>query len=94
MISLANVLLQWIIGELACYTYSMVVVPLYDTLGAEAIVFIINQGICSSQSTGVHLGPVVSSGVYWGQLESFSFQWFPGIASGVPSFPLESSGFQ
>uniref|UniRef100_A0A8B9CF44 Long-chain-fatty-acid--CoA ligase n=1 Tax=Anser brachyrhynchus TaxID=132585 RepID=A0A8B9CF44_9AVES len=24
---------EWIISELACYTYSMVVVPLYDTLG-------------------------------------------------------------
>lgn len=36
--------LQWIIGELACYTYSMVVVPLYDTLGPEALVFIIDRG--------------------------------------------------
>lgn len=35
---------QWIIGELACYTYSMVVVPLYDTLGPEALVFIIDRG--------------------------------------------------
>lgn len=35
---------QWIIGELACYTYSMVAVPLYDTLGPEALVFIIDQG--------------------------------------------------
>uniref|UniRef100_A0A3Q4BYU3 Arachidonate--CoA ligase n=1 Tax=Mola mola TaxID=94237 RepID=A0A3Q4BYU3_MOLML len=34
---------EWIIGELACYTYSMVAVPLYDTLGPEALVFIINQ---------------------------------------------------
>ncbi|XP_024921305.1 long-chain-fatty-acid--CoA ligase 6 [Cynoglossus semilaevis] len=33
---------EWIISELACYTYSMVVVPLYDTLGADAIRFIIN----------------------------------------------------
>lgn len=46
---------EWIIGELACYTYSMVVVPLYDTLGAEAIVFIINQAdistvLCDNQS--------------------------------------------
>lgn len=39
---------QWIIGELACYTYSMVAVPLYDTLGPEALVFIINQGNWSS----------------------------------------------
>lgn len=35
---------QWIISELACYTYSMVAVPLYDTLGPEALVFIIDQG--------------------------------------------------
>uniref|UniRef100_A0A8C5H2M4 Long-chain-fatty-acid--CoA ligase n=1 Tax=Gouania willdenowi TaxID=441366 RepID=A0A8C5H2M4_GOUWI len=28
---------EWIISELACYTYSMVVVPLYDTLGPDAI---------------------------------------------------------
>lgn len=42
---------QWIIGELACYTYSMVAVPLYDTLGPEAIVFIINQGNLNSSCT-------------------------------------------
>ncbi|KAM9832652.1 long-chain-fatty-acid--CoA ligase 5 [Neosynchiropus ocellatus] len=34
---------EWIIGELACYTYSMVAVPLYDTLGPEALVFIIDR---------------------------------------------------
>uniref|UniRef100_A0A4W4HEX5 Arachidonate--CoA ligase n=1 Tax=Electrophorus electricus TaxID=8005 RepID=A0A4W4HEX5_ELEEL len=33
---------EWIISELACYTYSMVVVPLYDTLGPNAIRYIIN----------------------------------------------------
>ncbi|XP_015260537.1 PREDICTED: long-chain-fatty-acid--CoA ligase 6 isoform X2 [Cyprinodon variegatus] len=39
---------EWIISELACYTYSMVVVPLYDTLGADAIRFIINTAdICT-----------------------------------------------
>ncbi|RXN09726.1 long-chain-fatty-acid-- ligase 5 [Labeo rohita] len=45
---------EWIIGELACYTYSMVAVPLYDTLGSEALVFIINRAkistvICDKQ---------------------------------------------
>ncbi|XP_053559852.1 long-chain-fatty-acid--CoA ligase 1 isoform X1 [Bombina bombina] len=35
---------EWVIAELACYTYSMVSVPLYDTLGAEAITYIINKG--------------------------------------------------
>ncbi|XP_047234037.1 long-chain-fatty-acid--CoA ligase 5 [Girardinichthys multiradiatus] len=39
---------EWIIGELACYTYSMVAVPLYDTLGPEALVFIINQAEIST----------------------------------------------
>ncbi|XP_063776799.1 long-chain-fatty-acid--CoA ligase 1 isoform X1 [Pseudophryne corroboree] len=34
---------EWTIAELACYTYSMVAVPLYDTLGAEAITYIINK---------------------------------------------------
>ncbi|KAL2102511.1 hypothetical protein ACEWY4_001679 [Coilia grayii] len=34
---------EWIISELACYTYSMVAVPLYDTLGPEALVYIINR---------------------------------------------------
>ncbi|KAM6415687.1 long-chain-fatty-acid--CoA ligase 5 [Rhynochetos jubatus] len=35
---------EWIISEYACYTYSMVAVPLYDTLGPEAIVYIVNKG--------------------------------------------------
>ena len=34
---------EWIITEQACYTYSMVLVPLYDTLGADACAFIIAQ---------------------------------------------------
>uniref|UniRef100_A0A8C8UNT0 Long-chain-fatty-acid--CoA ligase n=1 Tax=Peromyscus maniculatus bairdii TaxID=230844 RepID=A0A8C8UNT0_PERMB len=39
---------EWIIAELACYTYSMVVVPLYDTLGPGAIRYIINTAdICT-----------------------------------------------
>ena len=42
--SLSVSLCQWIISELACYTYSMVVVPLYDTLGPDAIRYIINKG--------------------------------------------------
>ncbi|KAM9326307.1 long-chain-fatty-acid--CoA ligase 5 [Gastrophryne carolinensis] len=32
-----------VIAEMGCYTYSMAVVPLYDTLGPEAIVFIVNR---------------------------------------------------
>ncbi|XP_057698382.1 long-chain-fatty-acid--CoA ligase 1a isoform X2 [Corythoichthys intestinalis] len=39
---------EWTISELACYTYSLVVVPLYDTLGAEAISFIIDKATIST----------------------------------------------
>uniref|UniRef100_A0A671L9U1 Long-chain-fatty-acid--CoA ligase n=1 Tax=Sinocyclocheilus anshuiensis TaxID=1608454 RepID=A0A671L9U1_9TELE len=39
---------EWIISELACYTYSMVVVPLYDTLGPDAIRYIINRAEIST----------------------------------------------
>jgi len=38
---------EWILTEQAAYCFSMVVVPLYDTLGPEACSFIINQGIVS-----------------------------------------------
>ncbi|XP_051822200.1 long-chain-fatty-acid--CoA ligase 1 isoform X1 [Antechinus flavipes] len=34
---------EWVIIEQGCYAYSMVVVPLYDTLGNEAITYIINK---------------------------------------------------
>ncbi|XP_005808568.1 long-chain-fatty-acid--CoA ligase 1-like [Xiphophorus maculatus] len=33
---------EWVISEMACYTYSMALVPLYDTLGTEAMVHILN----------------------------------------------------
>ncbi|XP_056431035.1 long-chain-fatty-acid--CoA ligase 6 isoform X3 [Hyla sarda] len=39
---------EWIISELACYTYSMVVIPLYDTLGHGAIRYIINTADIST----------------------------------------------
>ncbi|KAJ2945572.1 hypothetical protein O0L34_g394 [Tuta absoluta] len=34
---------EWIMTEQAAYCYSMVIVPLYDTLGANACAFIVNQ---------------------------------------------------
>ncbi|XP_062250103.1 long-chain-fatty-acid--CoA ligase 1-like isoform X1 [Platichthys flesus] len=34
---------EWTITELACYTYSLVSVPLYDTLGREAIAYIMDK---------------------------------------------------
>uniref|UniRef100_A0AAQ6AET5 Arachidonate--CoA ligase n=1 Tax=Amphiprion ocellaris TaxID=80972 RepID=A0AAQ6AET5_AMPOC len=37
---------EWTISELACYTYSLVSVPLYDTLGTDAIAYIIDKVVC------------------------------------------------
>ncbi|NWU55170.1 ACSL1 ligase, partial [Dromas ardeola] len=34
---------EWVIIEQGCYAFSMVVVPLYDTLGIEAITYIVNK---------------------------------------------------
>jgi long-chain acyl-CoA synthetase len=34
---------EWVITDLACHAYSFAVVALYDTLGAEASEFILNQ---------------------------------------------------
>jgi long-chain acyl-CoA synthetase len=34
---------EWVIGEQSCFMYSLTTVPLYDTLGADAIEFITNQ---------------------------------------------------
>ncbi|XP_063045823.1 long-chain-fatty-acid--CoA ligase 1-like isoform X2 [Engraulis encrasicolus] len=34
---------EWTMSEMACYTYSLVSVPLYDTLGTEAIEYIIDK---------------------------------------------------
>ncbi|XP_034946789.1 long-chain-fatty-acid--CoA ligase 1 isoform X2 [Chelonus insularis] len=34
---------EWVLTEQACYNYSLVVVPLYDTLGPDACAYIINQ---------------------------------------------------
>uniref|UniRef100_A0A1A7ZHK6 Long-chain-fatty-acid--CoA ligase n=1 Tax=Nothobranchius furzeri TaxID=105023 RepID=A0A1A7ZHK6_NOTFU len=39
---------EWSIAELACYTYSLMVVPLYDTLGTEAIGYIIDRASIST----------------------------------------------
>ncbi|XP_059202027.1 long-chain-fatty-acid--CoA ligase 1-like isoform X2 [Centropristis striata] len=39
---------EWTVTELACYTYSLVSVPLYDTLGTEAIGYIIDRAAIST----------------------------------------------
>lgn len=48
---------EWVITEQACYVYSHVVVPLYDTLGPDACTYIINQAdikivICDTSKKG------------------------------------------
>ncbi len=42
---MSEIFLQWTISELACYTYSLVSVPLYDTLGTEAISYILDKSM-------------------------------------------------
>lgn len=39
---------EWTLTEMACYTYSLVSVPLYDTLGTEAISYIIDKACIST----------------------------------------------
>ncbi|XP_053474900.1 long-chain-fatty-acid--CoA ligase 1a isoform X1 [Ictalurus furcatus] len=39
---------EWTISELACYTYSLVAVPLYDTLGTKAIGYIVDKAEIST----------------------------------------------
>ncbi|RXM30826.1 Long-chain-fatty-acid--CoA ligase 1 [Acipenser ruthenus] len=60
---------EWTIAELACYTYSMVSVPLYDTLGAEAIAYIIEKAeistvICDTPEKAQLLLECASKGVH------------------------------
>lgn len=51
---------EWVLSEHAIFTFSMVIVPLYDTLGPEACQYIINQAeiqlvICDSDDKCVSL---------------------------------------
>ncbi|KAM5271627.1 long-chain-fatty-acid--CoA ligase 5 [Ctenodactylus gundi] len=59
---------EWVISEMACYTYSMVAVPLYDTLGTEAIIYIVNKAniptiICDTPQKGTILVENVEKGL-------------------------------
>ncbi|KAA0150037.1 hypothetical protein FNF29_05478 [Cafeteria roenbergensis] len=49
---------EWLVAELACHAYSLVPVPLYDTLGDDAVEFILRQAalqvvVCSSDKVGL-----------------------------------------
>ncbi|CAM4618222.1 unnamed protein product [Leuciscus chuanchicus] len=39
---------EWTISELACYTYSLISVPLYDTLGTDAISYVLDKTCIST----------------------------------------------
>lgn len=54
-VTLACFCVQWTLGELACYTYSLVSVPLYDTLGTEAVIYIVEKG----KAAGLHGRPAL-----------------------------------
>jgi long-chain acyl-CoA synthetase len=41
---------EWVITEEACNAYSFVTVPLYDTLGEEAIQYILLQSITKNKN--------------------------------------------
>jgi len=41
---------EWILTEQGAYCYSMVIVPLYDTLGPDACAYIIKQGMGNESS--------------------------------------------
>ena len=46
-------ILQWVVVEQSCNSFSRVLVPLYDTLGPEAVSYIVNQGepLCAQEHT-------------------------------------------
>ncbi|KAJ1980505.1 medium-chain fatty acid-CoA ligase faa2 [Dimargaris verticillata] len=50
---------EWVIGEQASYMYEFITVPLYDTLGAEAVEYVVSQAelrfICLTQDKTEHL---------------------------------------
>jgi long-chain acyl-CoA synthetase len=50
---------EWVIAEQACYMFANVTVPLYDTLGKEAVEFIVKQAnveICFASNDKVCSG--------------------------------------
>eukprot|EP00298_Acanthocystis_sp_HF-20_P007602 c17158_g1_i1.p1 GENE.c17158_g1_i1~~c17158_g1_i1.p1 ORF type:complete len:684 (+),score=333.62 c17158_g1_i1:32-2053(+) len=54
---------EWVISELAAYAYSATVVPLYDSLGSQAVEYALNQTklatlICNSKEVDVMLATV------------------------------------
>lgn len=71
-------------SELACYTYSLVSVPLYDTLGTEAIEYIIDKGRVAAaaaweQTLSVHV---------WGRMRKW--EW-PHTSARFRSLPPNAS---
>lgn len=66
---------EWVVAEQACNAYNFVTVPLYDTLGTEAIVFIVAQSqlatvFCAKADTAALLKAKAGSGVQLGCLRT------------------------
>uniref|UniRef100_A0A672PJJ5 long-chain-fatty-acid--CoA ligase n=1 Tax=Sinocyclocheilus grahami TaxID=75366 RepID=A0A672PJJ5_SINGR len=62
---------EWVITEMACYTFSMALVPLYDTLGLEAMVHILNLAeismvICDKEDKAESVLKIKEKGVTTG----------------------------
>ncbi|CAE8732463.1 unnamed protein product [Polarella glacialis] len=48
--------MEWVVAEAGCFTQAIVTVPMYDTLGAESVAYVINQCslktlICADETT-------------------------------------------
>ena len=58
---------EWILTEQGLYSQSMVIVPLYDTLGPESCNFILNTSQCSRnlQLNLTLLNLILFFGVFW-----------------------------
>lgn len=52
---------EWVLTEQAAYCYSMVIIPLYDTLGPDACAFIIKQGTFTNISFPVQLFRLITT---------------------------------
>ncbi|XP_016102789.1 long-chain-fatty-acid--CoA ligase 1-like [Sinocyclocheilus grahami] len=69
---------EWVITEMACYTFSMALVPLYDTLGLEAMVHILNLAeismvICDKEDKAESVLKIKEKGVTTGSVDCWIF---------------------
>mmetsp|Transcript_19756 Transcript_19756/g.25605 ORF Transcript_19756/g.25605 Transcript_19756/m.25605 type:complete len:658 (+) Transcript_19756:161-2134(+) len=58
--------LEWVVGEIGCYSQSVIPVPFYDTLGADSVDYIVQQTgvkdiVCTSTEVGTLIDVVSAS---------------------------------